>query len=77
MQLQFSIFLYFSVMQLQFQFFSELFSYAATVFFLPELILHKYSVEGMVQVGVAAGTDSLRSLKHEKTTTTTTLTNSL
>ena len=26
--------------------FSELFSCAATVFFLPELILHKYSVEG-------------------------------
>ena len=26
--------------------FSELFIYAATVFFLPELILHKYSVEG-------------------------------
>ena len=26
--------------------FSELFSYAATVFFLPELILQKYSVEG-------------------------------
>ena len=26
--------------------FSELFSYAATVFFLPELILRKYSVEG-------------------------------
>ena len=28
--------------------FSELFIYAATVFFLPELILHKYSVEGYV-----------------------------
>ena len=35
-------------MQLQFQFFSELFICAATVFFLPELILHKYSVEGYV-----------------------------
>ena len=29
--------------------FSELFIYAATVFFLPELILHKYSVEGYFQ----------------------------
>ena len=28
--------------------FSELFIYAATVFFLPELILHKFSVEGYV-----------------------------
>ena len=28
--------------------FSELFICAATVFFLPELILHKYSVEGYV-----------------------------
>ena len=26
--------------------FPELFSYEATVFFLPEFILHKYSVEG-------------------------------
>ena len=33
-------------MQLQFRKFSELFRYAAAVFFLPELILHKYSVEG-------------------------------
>ena len=32
-------------MQLQFQKFPELFSYAATVFF-QELILHKYSVDG-------------------------------
>ena len=33
------------VMQLQFRIFSEIFSYAATVFF-PELVLHKYSVAG-------------------------------
>ena len=38
-------------MQLQFQKFPELFIYAATVFFLPELILHKYSVEGYVKIG--------------------------
>ena len=36
----------FLVMQLQFSKFSELFKYAAAVFFFPELILHKYSVEG-------------------------------
>ena len=36
-------------MQLQFWFFSELFIYAATVFFLPELILHKYSLEGYIR----------------------------
>ena len=40
-------FLNFLLTQLQFCF-SELFSDAATVFFLPELILHKYSVEGYV-----------------------------
>ena len=42
-------FLNYLLMQLQFRKFSELFSYAATVFFLPELILHKKSVEGYLQ----------------------------
>ena len=36
----------FFLMQLQFRKFSELFSYAATVFPFQELSLHKYSVEG-------------------------------
>ena len=43
MQLQFSFFFACAVTVSKF---SELFIYAATVFFVPELILHKYSVEG-------------------------------
>ena len=47
MQLQFSFFLnFFFAYEVTVSKFSELFIYAATVFFLPELILHKYSVEG-------------------------------
>ena len=47
MQLQFSFFLnIFFAYAVTVPNFSELFIYAATVFFLPELILHKYSVEG-------------------------------
>ena len=46
MQLQFSFFLNFLAYAVTVSNFSELFIYAATVFFLPELILHKYSVEG-------------------------------
>ena len=46
MQLQFSFFLNFFACAVTVSKFSELFIYAATVFFLPELILHKYSVEG-------------------------------
>ena len=40
MQLQFSIFSNYLLMQLQIQNFPGLFSYAATVFLFPELILH-------------------------------------
>ena len=47
MQLQFSMYIFdFLLMQLQFRKISELFSYAATVFVLPDLILHTFSVEG-------------------------------
>ena len=47
MQLQFFFFeLFFFAYAVTVSNFSELFIYAATVFFLPELILHKYSVEG-------------------------------
>ena len=51
MQLQFSIFfLNYLLVQLQFKTVSELFTYAAAVFFLPESILHKYSVEGYLKI---------------------------
>ena len=45
MQLQFAFFDFFGY-AVTVSKFSELFSYAAAFFFLPELILHKYSVEG-------------------------------
>ena len=50
MQLQFFFFFFliFFAYAVTVSNFSELFFYAATVFFLPELILHKYSVEGYV-----------------------------
>ena len=47
MQLQF-FFEFFFAYAVTVSNFSELFIYAATVFFCPELILHKYSVEGYV-----------------------------
>ena len=40
----------FLALQFQFRIFQNYFSYAATVFFLPEFILHMYSVEGYVVV---------------------------
>ena len=43
--------------------FSELFIYAATVFFLPELILHKFSVEGYRDHSVAPLVDLRRRLR--------------
>ena len=47
MQLQFFVFeFFFFAYAVTVSNFSELFIYAATVFFLPELILHKFSVEG-------------------------------
>ena len=51
MQLQFSFFFlnFFFAYAVTVSKFSELFFYAATVFFLPELILHKNSVEGYWQ----------------------------
>ena len=55
MQLQFS---FFRLCSYSFDF-SELFIYAATVFFLPELILHKYSVEGYGFLEDAFCTDSV------------------
>ena len=54
MQLQFSFFFefFFFAYAVTVSNFSDLFIYAATVFFLPELILHKYSVEGYIGVVV-------------------------
>ena len=44
MQLQFSFFEFFLIMQLQFRFFRIIYL-CSYIFFLPEFILHKYSVE--------------------------------